>query len=156
MFLKIDFTEEDRAASDQNTLLHYIVQTPCSKSQKERVAKTIIETVVNGGEGVLTKQNAKGMTPMMLCLQKKQKCLPMLEILLDMAQSDKEQDFMGDSLVHYAARHLDDKDVELMKLILDKHGDYLDCHNFDDESPFDVANKYNPKSIKIKELLKVA
>ena len=152
MFLDIDFSQKDSTDDDQNTLLHYIVQTPCSRGQKEK-AKTVIETVVNGGKGVLTKQNAKGLTPMMICLQKKQKCLPMFEILLDMAQSDDGQDFMGDSLVHHAARLLDDKDVELMKLILDKHGDFLDCPNFDGKTPFDMSKKYNTNSPKIQQLV---
>ena len=117
------------------------------------MARTIIQTVVkSGGEKVLTKKNLLGRTPMMLCLQQKQKCMPMLEILLDMTEKDEAIDYKGDTLVHHAARNLEDKDVELMKSILDKHSGFLERHNKDNESPFDVASMNAPL---IKSLLMV-
>ena len=140
----------------KNTLLHFIVQLPCKEGKEEEAARTIIQAVVNsGGESVLTKQNLEGMTPMMLCLQKKKKCIPLLEILLDMTARDDATDYNGDTLVHHAARNLGDKNVEQMKSILAKHSGFLEKHNKNGESPFDVESKQARNSPMIKNLLMV-
>ena len=152
-FLKIDFSEIDRRDNTENTLLHFIAKTPCKAEKDKAKAKTIIDVIVNsGGKGVLTKQNALDMSPIMLGLKNKQKCMPMLKILLELLVTDEAKDFNDDTLVHHAARFLNDKDVELLKIILDKLGKgFLRLLNKDGKAPYDVAT-----SPKIKEALRVA
>ena len=136
----------------KNTLLHFIAQTACKEKDKAN-AKTIIDVVVNsGGKEVLTKPNSLGMSPIMLGLRNKQKCMPVLQILLELIETDEATDINGDTLVHHAARFLNDKDVEFLKIILDKLGRrFLRLLNNDEKAPYDVAT-----SPKIREALRLA
>ena len=152
-FLKIDFSEIDTRDDNKKTLLHFIATLPCKAEKDKTKAKTIIDVVVNsGGKGVQTKQNALGMSPIMWGLKNRQKCMPILKILLELLEKDDQTDFKGDTLVHYAARFLHDKDVEFLKIILDKLGKrFLRLLNKDENAPYDVAT-----FPKIQEALRVA
>ena len=142
-----------RKDNRQNTLLHFIAQLPCKPEKEKAKAKIIIDFVVNsGGKEILTKQNSKDMSPMMLGLKNKQKCMPILQILLELIVADEAKDYNGDTVVHHAARCLEDRDVEFLKLILNKLGrHFLRSQNKDELAPYDIAT-----SPKIKEALGLA